>query len=126
MKKNEMTGKKAGSLLAEWRTRLGLQDWKIDLKWKCKPGDMVLDDAVGCTGFNESTKSALIQIIDPECYEPRSKAFEFDFEETLVHELMHLKVCVLVQDENDLQERMMHQLVDDIAKALVKAKRQQK
>lgn len=119
----EMTAKKASALLAEWKKRLGLQDWKIDLRWKCRPAEMELDDAVGCTAFNETIKCALIQIIDPACYTPRSKAFAFDFEETLVHELMHLKFCILVQDDNDTQERIMHQMVDDIAKSLVDAKR---
>ena len=118
-----MDKKKAHALLIEWQKRLGLQDWRIDFQWKCRPDEMALDDAVGLTTFTETIKAALIQILDPQYYEPHSKSFVFDFEEVLVHELLHLKMCLLVEENNSLQERIAHQILEDIAKALVDAKR---
>ena len=42
-------GKKHKVLLAEWQERLGLQDWRIKLKPKCRPEDMELENVAGCT-----------------------------------------------------------------------------
>ena len=122
----DIDNKKATSLINEWVKRLGFQDWRIDLAWKCKPEETIIPGVVGASHFVEETKMAEITILDKQYYESDSKAFSFDFEETLVHELMHLKVCLLVQKDNDLQARMMHQLIDDMAKALVNAKRNEK
>ena len=38
-------------------------------------------------------------------------------------ELLHLKFSLLGENENELQNRLVHQLIDDLAKALVGAKR---
>lgn len=42
-----------------------------------------------------------------------------DFEKTLVHELLHIKFCFLWGSGNDLQDRITHQLINDLAKSLV-------
>ena len=75
----------------------------------------------GCSTFEESTKTARIDILDPKYYGDR--VVPFDREKTLVHELMHLKLCLLDTNDNDLQSRLVHQTIDDMARALVDAKR---
>ena len=108
-------------LLKEWKERLGLQDWYIELKDNCSPNDMVLKDCAGETEWQEVGKCAVIRIISKKDYGDRIVAF--DKEKTLVHELLHCKFCLLGESGNDLQDRIQHQLIDDIAKALVNAKR---
>ena len=72
-------------LLDEWIKRLGLDDWAIVLQTDCHPSDMSIPDAVGCTSWQESTKTAMIQIADPKKIDGLTRPF--DFEEVLVHEL---------------------------------------
>ena len=117
-------------LLDEWSIRLGLKDWYIVLEADVKPEDMKADDADGFVVFEETTKSARIQIIDPKAREEDEGIFSasrpFDFEETLVHELLHLKLCLLERGddwETKLQLRILHQIIDDLSRALVDAKR---
>ena len=108
-------------LLVEWQNRLGLQEWRIKLVTNCKPEDMALENCAGCTDWTESNKTARIEIVDPKYYGERITPF--DFEKTLVHELLHLKTCLLSSHVDDLQERYMHQMIDDLARAFVSAKR---
>lgn len=114
-------------LLREWQNRLGLQDWYVVLETNSKPNNMDLQDADGCLSYVETTKSAKIQIIDPKL---RTNGLRpFDFEETLVHELLHMKMCLLERGENwdkKLQLRLLHVVLDDLARALVDAKRSSK
>lgn len=107
-------------LLKEWQHRLGLDDWKIVLKEDCSPNDMVLEDVVGETSFEEVNKCAVIRIITEKDY--GNRIIPFNFEKTLIHELLHLKFCLLSESGNDLQNRIVHQLIEDMAKALVDAK----
>lgn len=113
--------KKHKALLAEWQARLGLQDWRIKLHDKCKPEEMMMENSAGCTEWSETVKTARIEIIDPKYYGER--VVPFDWEKTLVHELLHLKTCLVSSNVPELQERVMHQMIDDLARALVSAKR---
>ena len=113
--------KKHKALLDEWQERLGLQDWRIRLKPKCKPEEMAVENAAGCTDWSETVKTARIEIMDPKYYGER--VVPFDWEKTLVHELLHLKTCLVSSNVPELQERVMHQMIDDLARALVSAKR---
>jgi len=108
-------------LLKEWTERLGLQEWRIKLLDNCRPDDMVMSDVSGCTDWTECLKTARIEIIDPMFYGER--IVPFDYEKTLVHELLHLKTSLVSSEVPDLQERVAHQLIDDLARALVDAKR---
>ena len=113
---------KETDLLIEWKKRLGLQDWAIILQINCSPKEMEIPDSEGCTTWEESTKSAQIQIADPgkigELVRP------FDFEEILVHELLHIKTTLLSKnDPDDITDRILHQTIDDLGRALVDAKR---
>ena len=114
MKNNE-----AQSLLKEWVNRLGLSDWRIKLYPNSTEEET--DNAVGSTEWQETIKTARINILDEKYYGDR--VVPFDFEKTLVHELLHLKTCLLTDSDNDLQNRIGHMLIDDLARALVSAKR---
>lgn len=106
----------------EWIRRLGLTDWNIIIKNKCKPGDFVEQNCDGEVRYIESTKKAIIRILDGRYWEP-SEFCSFDPEQILVHELLHIKFHLLDDSSNPIQDRIVHQLVDDMARALVDAKR---
>ena len=108
-------------LLKEWQERLFLHSWRIVLRENCKPDDMSMRDVWGCADWTEESKIARIDIVDPECINER--IVEFDFEKTLVHELLHLKFSLLSDNAEDLQARYVHQMIDEMARALVDAKR---
>lgn len=109
-------------LLDYWQNILGLMDWKIVLKDNCSPNEMQLRDVCGETVFEEVNKCAVIRIIDEKDYGDR--IIPFNFEKTLIHELLHLKFCLLGESGNDLQDRYVHQLIDDMARALFSARKQ--
>jgi len=114
---------KEEQLLEEWMRRLLMGAWRIQLQTNVHPGDMIIEGAVGCSQWQESTSVALIQIIDPERYQG---IVPFDFEKTLVHELLHLKLCMLgdkMADDESLRNRELHRMIEELARALVDAKR---
>ena len=110
-------------LLDEWKKRLGLFDWRIQLELNCKPNEMALEDCAGCVIFKESIKDATIQMVDPTYCE--FLKIPYDFEKVLIHELLHLKLALVCDNTSDLQERYMHQVIEDFARAFVDAKRQE-
>lgn len=110
------------ALLRDWMERLGLQEWRIKLEDCCDPRDMQSQDCFGCTEWSEATKTARIQIIDPDC--TGGFVVPFDYEKTLVHELLHLKTCLISDSDDKLQERIAHQLIDDLARTLVQVRRE--
>lgn len=109
-------------LLKEWKDRLGLTDWTISLHPCCKPSEMTEIDSTGCTTWNEVIKTARIEIIDEQYY-GNDRIKPFDWEKTLVHELLHIKTCLVTSQCDPLQERIAHQIIDDLARAFVDAKR---
>lgn len=108
-------------LLQEWQNRLGLSEWRIKLVDNCTPDYMTSQNCSGCTDWRESIKTARIEILDPQFYGER--IVPFDWEKTLVHELLHLKTSLVSDHVDDLQSRYMHQIIDDLARAFVDAKR---
>ena len=108
-------------LLREWQKILGLEDWTIVLEDDLF--ELFLPDCAGCTEWSEVGKTAKIQLIAREAYGDR--IMPYDKEKTLVHELLHLKLCFLQETENELQNRIVHQLIDDLAKSFIKAKRKE-
>lgn len=109
------------SLLKEWKERLGLFDWEIELVDMMRPEDMSLEDVYGCSVWTECNKTARIEIVDPLFCGERLRPF--DYEETLVHELLHLKLTLVSDGVDGLMERYMHQIIDDLARAFIEAKR---
>lgn len=112
---------KCGELFEEWVSRLWLSDWAIRFYPDAIPTDMVLEDVSGEAEWTESSKTAVVRILREDCYGDR--VVPFDFEKTLVHELLHLKFCLIDGSGNDLQDRYIHQMIDDLARAFVDAKR---
>lgn len=108
-------------LLKKWIDILGLQDWLIELRDNMTPDEMDLSSVAGQCDWQEVNKTAVISIIKPECYGERITPF--DFEKTLVHELLHIKFCLLDESGNALQDRVLHQIIEDLAKAFVKAEK---
>lgn len=109
------------NLLKEWQDRLCLNDWVIKIIDNCPTCDFSLRDCAGECAWNEVGRSAIIKLVSSEEYGDR--IVPYDKEKTLVHELLHIKFCFIDESENALQNRLLHRLVDEMAVALVKAKR---
>jgi hypothetical protein len=124
--KKEPREKTPEELLREWQERLGLQDWRIFLRAAVKKEDMEIQGVDGCVDWTESIRTARIDILAEEDYGDKY-ILHFDFEETLVHELLHLKFSLLddsrFESASWMPDRYVHQLIDDLARALVCAKR---
>ena len=113
-------------LLNEWQERLGLQDYAIVLHYNCQFTDLETENSVGETKWSNTIKCATIKIISQEEH-GNDRVLDFDFEKTLVHELLHVKfgiidICGGLYDSLVVDE-VRHQLIDDLARALVMAKR---
>ena len=106
-------------LLSFWTECLQLKDWTIKLTTDVyeMPSD---DGSCGYVQYSEAGKAAHIYIAHPAIYGDR--VVPFDPEKTLVHELLHIKMCLLDFQEENLQSRVLHQIIDDLAKALVRAR----
>lgn len=104
-------------LLKYWQERLGLQDWFIVLKYNLHMNDLASQNAVGECDYSLTGKSAVIRILDRKHYGDR--IIPYNFEKTLVHELLHCKFALIAETENAIQDRFVHQLIDDMAKSLV-------
>lgn len=117
-----LTEEESIKLLEFWVETLGLQDWNIKLKYNVYGS--TIPDCNGRTNYVESNKTAAISILSEEEYNRTQDVdFPFDWEKTLVHELLHLKLSLLDDSGNTVQDRIVHQLVDSLARALVKARR---
>lgn len=118
-----MTEEDANALLLKWVCILKLSDWDIRFKWRCDPKRMAIPDSAGCTSYNDVCRQAVIEIADLSQYQPDIEGFEPDYEQVLVHELMHLKMSILDTGESEIQNKAVHILVDSLALALVNADR---
>ena len=105
------------SLLRFWQKKLNLTDWTIRIVTDC----LYLNENAGETEWVEAIKSAVIRILSKEAYGNRIK--KYDFEVILVHELLHLKFSLLDESGNTIQDRLLHQTIDELAYILVKLKR---
>ena len=106
-----------------WQKVLGLQDWYIILNFSAHVDDFQDRYSIGQCELRTVLKQAYIKILDEKCHKAYNKADKYDFELTLLHELMHVKLAYLDDSKNDLQNLLVHAMVEDMAKALVRAKR---
>lgn len=111
--------KQARKLLKKWQKRLRLTDWDIVIRPNAMPDNFVLQSCVGECEFQEVSKTAVIRILRPDGYGDR--VMPFNFEKTLVHELLHLKFNLLERSGNEFQDRYVHQLIDELAKAFIES-----
>ena len=113
-------------LLKEWQERLGLQDWVIKFYPNCKAEEVDEGTSIGSTTWQTTNKTAIIKIIDKKEYS-EEYMIPYDFEKTLVHELLHIKFSTIDKDLNTYEgivvEQVRHQLIDDLARAFIMAKR---
>jgi hypothetical protein len=107
-------------LLKKWQKKLRLTDWTIKLNDKATYADFTLTDCVGEVSYVEATKTAVIRVLRPDLY--GNQIVPFNLEKTLVHELLHLKFSLLDESGNDLQNRIVHQLVEEFANILTEVK----
>lgn len=119
----------ANELLEEWQERLGLMDWCISLKINVTQDDFESNvETAGETAWNNISKTAVVKIIDENLYGNGSnRIIVYDFERILVHELLHIKFNILQQEpfnyETTVFDEFQHQLIEDMAQALIMAKR---
>lgn len=115
------TSPKTVEVLKKWVNRLNLNDWTIDFKDDCSPDDMILSDVDGETEYNETMKFAFIRILDAKYAQGR--ILPFNCEKTIIHELLHIKFCFLDKSGDNLYDRILHQLIEDMARVLYDVER---
>ena len=114
-----MTEEKAFELFNKWVRILGLENWDIKLYWKTREMDMSIKESYGCTTYLHESRQAVIQMLDPvDCDDLRP--FKYDYEKTLIHELLHVKFADLEDSGDQLRDKLTHQMIDDIARAFIK------
>lgn len=94
-----MTEQEATRLFEKWRKILHLEAWDIKFQWCVRGRDMNLQDCMGCTSFLHESHQAIVQMLDPVDFD--NDLFSYDYEKTLVHELLHLRFSDL---ENSAQQ----------------------
>ena len=115
--------------LKYWIIQLGLADWDIYVRDDCSLDDIKDEDAVAETIIEEVGKVAYITILSKEEAEKIDEIYkeEYDYEYILLHELLHIKFFFLYNPNFDnietLEKRLTHQLIDDLAGTMVRARR---
>ena len=110
--------------LAEWQTRLFLNDWLIKICLCDEEVHFEGEKQAGIIDFKQSIKTARIDL-SPHNEENNSGVLKFCHEKVLVHELMHLKInfaCVPSTCEEAYFASAEHALIEQMAKSLVMAK----
>ena len=107
--------------LAKWVRILRLERWDIRIKIK-RAEDMHLEECAGENHFTTTSRQSLINLRDPVDW--TNNDFEQDMELTLVHELLHISFTMLDTD-NALRDKIQHQLLNDMAVALIRADRKE-
>ena len=102
-----------------WRDALGLSDWTLDV---CYSRFYAMDNAYGRTTIKTCLKYAAVQLkpsLDAEDFDAN-----FDIEQTLVHELLHIKLWHHGHpDFESLEGTMAEQTIDTLAWSLVNLRR---
>lgn len=122
-------------LIAGWVCRLGLQEWDITVVSDCTMSDIkkILETDEVATGACEwctLLKTAKVAILAEDEYPKMDDSVQwmakYDYEETLVHELLHIKFSLWADNIKDgfIHDWFHQQCIEDMAKALVSAKRE--
>ena len=77
----------------DWQKVLRLQDWDISIS-VVRGKDMDFPDSYGLNSFDGLHKNSRIQIIDPLDLDE-----DVEFEENIVHELLHLHMADWLKDD---------------------------
>lgn len=103
-------------LLKYWQDKLQLSDWVIKLVDDCNVCDFRLQDVCGETEWDTVNKCAVVRIISEKEYGDR--IVPLIKEKVLLHELLHIKFALLWESNNETQNLILHQYIEDMAKAL--------
>jgi hypothetical protein len=115
-----------------WEDKLRLSNWDIKYIFDCHRKDFVVGGRTGECATNYMLHSAIIKIADEtELFDDEREGF--DFEQVLVHELLHLNFDLLYgnrakRDEcfdGNLSDEITHYVINTVACALVKTRRQE-
>jgi hypothetical protein len=106
----------------EWQKVLRLQDWDVTTEI-CRQRDLKDDDYAGQVRWILPIKQALISLVDP-IDQPDNCIKEYDMEDSLVHELLHLHFAPLGTEHGTPEKIAEEQAINAISKALVKLKRE--
>lgn len=109
--------------LKYWQKKLNLNDWRIKLNKDCKASEMLQGDYCGQCELDEVSKAAIISIISKAEY--GDGMIPYDYEKTLLHELLHLKFCLLDDNGDTVQGRVLHQIIDEFSRILVELRRKE-
>jgi hypothetical protein len=104
-----------------WQQRLGLQDWDIDVEF-VRPGEMDGDNHQGEIEWHVQKRTAVMRVMDPVCY-PRNRRRDYNVEETIVHELLHLVLVHWPVDRSrdPVMNTLHEQAVEQLTRALVRS-----
>lgn len=116
-----MTKEHAQKLFDRWVSALGLGEWEIRFNWRVRGIDMPDREMLGVTRYCLSSMQAEVSMVAEE--DAPESGFAYDYERTLVHELMHIKLAVVDDSGDEVHDNTVHMLVEQMARALVKAKR---
>lgn len=102
-----------------WRDALGLQDWVLECRFS---RFHAIDNAYGRANLKNQMKYAAIQLLTS--LDSEDDDTNFDIEQTLVHELLHIKLWHHGQPEaNTLEYVMQEQAIDTLAWSFVNLRR---
>lgn len=116
----KITESEANELFRKWVKILLLNDWCIVFKWKVRKDQMTDPNCLGVTSYNHTSKEAIIEMLDEDDH--LNTMFDYNYEKTLIHELLHLKFSNIDDTGDAMQEKMIHQLIDDLSKSFIAAK----
>jgi len=113
-----MTDQGLTRLLRQWQSRLRLRDWDITVKFAARE-DISAD---GMTCMSPGLRTASIQICQPEQAKRPLGGQEWNTEQVLVHELLHLCFPHVQPPEGSVENAEFESGIDRVAWALVRTR----
>lgn len=95
-----------------WQKILGLDDWKVESyivrAYELKP------ETLGNLRWNSVTRQATLRVLSPVDYDNPQVDISEDMEYTVLHELLHLQLCLLPKPPNkkEEEEQAVNRLAD--------------
>ena len=128
----EITEDDIDYLLDYWTNKLGLHDWEVKVVWidiDCEDEDATNKAQIH---YVYTGKQAIIHMCTMEKYQSdeNNRLFGWDMEETLVHELLHIKFYIqdefTLKDDSlaDMREMQNHILIEEFARLFVQLSRE--
>lgn len=101
----EPTNEKIRAATAKWQKKLRLQDWQVTAKL-ARRTEFSSPDCYAEINYFHPQKSAIIKILDPIDFVPTEHDTDlcmYDWERSLIHELLHL-MLMWIPDEDDEED----------------------